>query len=81
LGTLSFYLTKRARLGGYLVRASDPPPSNVVICRLGRWSGAVMSWVSGQAYSDDLRARVLAAVDRGGRGASSTVISTRWSHV
>ena len=26
-----------------------------------------MSWVSGQAYSDDLRARVLAAVDRGGR--------------
>jgi transposase len=26
-----------------------------------------MSWVSGQAYWDDLRARVLAAVDRGGR--------------
>ena len=26
-----------------------------------------MGWVSGQAYSDDLRARVLAAVDRGGR--------------
>jgi transposase len=26
-----------------------------------------MSWVSGQAYSDDLRERVLAAVDRGGR--------------
>lgn len=26
-----------------------------------------MSWVSGQAYSDDLRARVLGAVDRGGR--------------
>jgi len=25
-----------------------------------------MSWVSGQAYADDLRARVLAAVDRGG---------------
>jgi transposase len=26
-----------------------------------------MSWVSGQAYSSDLRARVLAATDRGGR--------------
>jgi len=26
-----------------------------------------MGWVSGRAYSDDLRARVLAAVDRGGR--------------
>jgi transposase len=26
-----------------------------------------MGWVSGQAYSDDLRGRVLAAVDRGGR--------------
>jgi transposase len=26
-----------------------------------------MGWVSGQAYSEDLRSRVLAAVDRGGR--------------
>jgi transposase len=26
-----------------------------------------MGWVSGRAYSEDLRARVLAAVDRGGR--------------
>ncbi len=26
-----------------------------------------MGWVSGQSYSDDLRSRVLAAVDRGGR--------------
>lgn len=26
-----------------------------------------MGWVSGQSYSQDLRARVLAAVDRGGR--------------
>jgi transposase len=26
-----------------------------------------MAWVSGQAYSEDLRSRVLAAVDRGGR--------------
>ncbi|MBA4233984.1 MAG: hypothetical protein C0465_25765, partial [Ralstonia sp.] len=28
---------------------------------------AAMSWVPGKAYSDDLRARVLSAVDRGGR--------------
>ena len=26
-----------------------------------------MGWVSGQAYSEDLRARVVSAVDRGGR--------------
>ena len=32
-GTLSLYLTKLARLGGYLARASDPPPGNVVIWR------------------------------------------------
>lgn len=32
-GTLSLYLTKLARLGGYLARASDPPPGNIVIWR------------------------------------------------
>jgi hypothetical protein len=32
-GTLSLYLTKLARLGGYLARASDPPPGIVVIWR------------------------------------------------
>ena len=31
--TLSFYLTKVARLGGYLARARDPPPGNTVIWR------------------------------------------------
>lgn len=31
--TISFYLTKLARLGGYLARASDPPPGNMVIWR------------------------------------------------
>jgi hypothetical protein len=31
--TLSYYLTKLARLGGYLARAGDPPPGNVVIWR------------------------------------------------
>jgi hypothetical protein len=31
--TLSHYLIKIARLGGYLARASDPPPGNTVIWR------------------------------------------------
>ena len=31
--TLSHYLTKIARLGGYLARASDPPPGNIVMWR------------------------------------------------
>ena len=31
--TLSKYLTKLARLGGYLARASDPPPGNTVMWR------------------------------------------------
>jgi hypothetical protein len=30
---LSHYLTKVARLGGYLARASDPPPGNIVMWR------------------------------------------------
>jgi hypothetical protein len=32
-GTLTFYLTKLARLGGYLARAADPPPGNTVVWR------------------------------------------------
>ncbi|WP_156942555.1 hypothetical protein [Mesorhizobium sp. L48C026A00] len=32
-GTLSSYLVKIARLGGYLARASDPPPGNTVMWR------------------------------------------------
>ena len=31
--TLAVYLTKIARLGGYLARASDPPPGNLVMWR------------------------------------------------
>jgi hypothetical protein len=31
--TLSPYLTKVARLGGYLARAKDPPPGNMVMWR------------------------------------------------
>ena len=30
---LSAYITKVARLGGYLARASDPPPGNIVMWR------------------------------------------------
>ena len=30
---LGSYLTKVARLGGYLARASDPPPGNIVMWR------------------------------------------------
>ena len=30
---LSHYLTKIARLGGYLARANDPPPGNSVMWR------------------------------------------------
>jgi hypothetical protein len=42
--TLSHYLIKVARLGGYLARASDPPPGNTVSgagCRaspISRWA-------------------------------------------
>lgn len=32
-GTLAYYFTKLARLGGYLARASDPPPGIVIIWR------------------------------------------------
>ncbi|MFV3077411.1 hypothetical protein [Niveispirillum fermenti] len=32
-GTLQLYLTKLARLGGYLARASDPLPGNTVVWR------------------------------------------------
>jgi hypothetical protein len=32
-GTLSFYLIKLARLGGYLARAGDSPPGSVVVWR------------------------------------------------
>ena len=31
--TLSHYLNKISKLGGYLARASDPPPGNIVMWR------------------------------------------------
>ena len=33
VGTLTFYLTKLARVGGYLARSRDPPPGIIVIWR------------------------------------------------
>jgi hypothetical protein len=48
---LPIYLTKIARLGGYLARASDPPPGNTVMwrapsrltdIRLGAMNGAAL---------------------------------------
>jgi hypothetical protein len=38
--TLSSYLTRIARLGGYLARASDPPPGHTVMWR--GWSVTVV---------------------------------------
>ncbi len=32
-GTIELYLTKLARLGGYLARKTDPPPGNTVVWR------------------------------------------------
>ena len=41
--TLSLYLTKIARLGGYLARAKDPPPGNIVMwCGLSRLNDIIL---------------------------------------
>ena len=46
--TLSHYLTKIARLGGYLARANDPPPGNTVMWRgLSRLTDIVLGAVIG----------------------------------
>jgi hypothetical protein len=47
--TLSSYLTRIARLGGYLARASDPPPGNTVMWR--GWS-RLMDLKLGAAIAD-----------------------------
>lgn len=48
--TLSYYLTKLARLGGYLARASDPPPGNIVMWRgLSRLTAIVIGFSAGRA--------------------------------
>jgi hypothetical protein len=46
--TLSSYLTKIARLGGYLARAKDPPPGNAVMWRgLSRLTDIELGFVLG----------------------------------
>lgn len=46
--TLSLYLTKLARLGGYLARAKDPPPGNTVMWRgLTRLSDIQLGFILG----------------------------------
>jgi hypothetical protein len=47
-GSVSRYITKIARLGGYLARASDPPPGNIVMWRgLSRLSDIELGALSG----------------------------------
>ena len=46
--TLTLYLTKLARLGGYLARAKDPPPGNLVMWRgLTRLSDIQLGFILG----------------------------------
>jgi hypothetical protein len=46
--TLASYLTKIARLGGYLARAKDPPPGNAVMWRgLSRLTDIELGFVMG----------------------------------
>jgi hypothetical protein len=46
--TLALYLTKLARLGGYLARAKDPPPGNLVMWRgLTRLSDIQLGFILG----------------------------------
>ena len=49
--TLSHYLIKIARLGGYLARASDPPPGNTVIWRgLSRLTDIALGAMAGGEF-------------------------------
>lgn len=49
--TLSHYLIKIARLGGYLACASDPPPGNTVMWRgLSRLTDIAMGAIVGREF-------------------------------
>ncbi|WP_283812837.1 IS4 family transposase [Bradyrhizobium cytisi] len=49
--TLSHYLIKIARLGGYLARASDPPPGNTVMWRgLSRLTDIALGALVGKEF-------------------------------
>jgi hypothetical protein len=48
---LSSYLTKIARLGGYLARAKDPPPGNAVMWRgMSRLTDIELGFVMGAQF-------------------------------
>jgi hypothetical protein len=50
-GSLSIYLIKLARLGGYLARANDPPPGNMVVWRgLSRLTDINLGFLVRQQY-------------------------------
>ncbi|WP_057027418.1 hypothetical protein [Bradyrhizobium yuanmingense] len=52
--TLSHYLIKIARLGGYLARASDPPPGNTVMWRgLSRLTDIALGAMVGAEFVDN----------------------------
>lgn len=49
--TLAHYLIKIARLGGYLARASDPPPGNTVMWRgLSRLTDIAIGTLVGREF-------------------------------
>jgi hypothetical protein len=49
--TLTHYLTKIARLGGYLARSKDPPPGNTVMWRgLSRLTDIEIGFIAGAQY-------------------------------
>lgn len=46
--SISSYVTRLARLGGYLARASDPPPGNKVVWRgMGRLTDIELGFLLG----------------------------------
>ena len=52
--TLAHYLTKIARLGGYLAQANDPPPGNTVMWRgLSRLTDIVLGATVGAEIADN----------------------------
>jgi hypothetical protein len=59
--TLSSYLIKVARLGGYLARSRDPPPGNIVMWRgLSRLTD-ITPGLFGSGHERSVRARFAAA--------------------
>jgi hypothetical protein len=55
--TLSLYLTKLTRLGGYLARAKDPPPGNTVMWRgLTRLTDIQLGFILGTELVGNLKA-------------------------